>query len=462
MVVDLSFLLLLGAGIVYIAIFIFALNFFIFKKGLPEDWKSKKNIFNSKASTGDKDMAFGSLITAIDAGMNTNITHDELKELLYRAALYPEFLTDGRYSSYALKYIEILLIEDDIDTAVRTLATIEPFVGKTDAYYFAQGEILFKKKDYGQAVKIFRDVGKNYAYRFRAEIYLGLCYFKTLLLSKAHTILKKSLKEDIPYYLEDDVKFAYASSLFQSSRNNFDFINFLAPLQQKRKWAGPVAILLGKVYARNGNQDGARSILEEVRSILPANAGEDALELRYLLARQYINRRKYDEAQECLKEIIDTDSSYKDVEDLFARNSDIFSNKLLDKYLSGHEEDILPILRELIRLNLGEQKENVTIERLESQSPDKFINFSVTIDESQWLQKTHYYFNRDPSQELNEEMMRAHLTFLQSHNYDLGFFFTPIVARLNLIESVEGRSINLIFKDTLVEQLEQINEKLDS
>lgn len=276
---------------------------------------------------------------------------------------------------------------------------------------------------------------------------LGLSYFKAQKYKESLPYLKKTLDMQPD---NKEIMFSIAVAMTETGMGEKALKIFLH-LRPDPVFGARSCLEAGRVHERQKNLELAIQDYE-IGMKLQNVPEKEALLIKYRCANDFIALKNLSKALTLLKQIQALHPGYKDVEALVARYAELNQNSNLQTYLLSGTSDFVALCRKFIAVYYAKQV--VKIEDVSVQAESVEILCDVDFDKMEDRELFRFYRSTNVIGDMNIRELHSKLRDLKC---DRGFCVTMGKFSESAHKFIDGRPIDFIEKDQLVNVLKKIN-----
>lgn len=344
-----------------------------------------------------------------------------------------------------------------------------------------QGETALKLKRPIDALRGLMSAAKINSDNFEVNYYIGQAHFLSGAADKAVPCLRRALtfnrempgmnelmglalyniknyKDSLPFLRraleetpEDKTLLFSTADAMQQTGFGDKALKVFMHLRADPEYGARSCLAAGIMHMNGGTFDKAMQDFEialKHENITP----DTLLEVKYRLAGCYIQNNDVDQGLNLLKEIQMTNSSYRDVNAMVTRYTELKQNKNLQIYLTAGSGDFVALCRKLVEKFYGRAKIRILDISVTSDSTEVLTD----IETAKWEDSVIFRFYRTTGA-IGELHIRDFHGRIRDARAGRGVCVTAGTYSDEAKKFIEGRPIDLVDKSELIHRLKRVN-----
>ncbi|MDR0377927.1 MAG: tetratricopeptide repeat protein [Spirochaetaceae bacterium] len=350
------------------------------------------------------------------------------------------------YKRYGLSAMKKGIVEE----AVKGLAAAR--VRRPDDFEvnYNLGVLEFQRNNYEKAVPILQQAQRQNPEHASTLMYLGRAFFKIKKYKEAMSFIRRAI--DIA---PDDKEALYTLGECYLEANQLDqAVKIFSHLRADPVQGPRSCLMCGTINLDRYQYDKAIADFEiglKHKNIKP----DVALEIKYKLAIACLKKDEIGQALKYLREIQQTNASYKDVAILLGKYQELNANKNLQIFLLAPSSDFVALCRKIVLTYFGRVK--IKISNI-SVNKNEWADMLAEVDTPKWSDTVMFRFIRSQGA-VGELIVRDFHSHLKEANAGKGICITVGTFTDEAKRYTEARLIDLIDKEKLAAILNTVDAK---
>ncbi len=333
---------------------------------------------------------------------------------------------------------------DDAMTGLTKVLRLDP--KNYDANFYV-GRVLYDKKDFDKSILCLKRAAAVASEK--TEVYEPLAF--SLYNAKKYRESLPYLKKVLDEAPENKEALFYAASAMEESGAGDKALKIFMHLRPDPTFGPQSCVAAGSIHEKQGQFEKAIQDYE-IALKLENIPQETKLTIYYKLAQVYLKQHAIGKALTYLKQIQSITPNYRDVASLVSRYQELNQNSNLQAYIMSGTSDFVALCRKFVEGYYPGAF--VKIEDI-SVAADS-IEVLCSVETSKWEDKELFRFFRS-SGSVGELYVRDFHSKMRDIKCDRGFCVTAGSFSEDAAKYVEGRPIDLIEKNKLVQVLKKLD-----
>jgi tetratricopeptide (TPR) repeat protein len=360
-------------------------------------------------------------------------SYETLVELAPSVPGVNEFEANLRYGLSALKL-------GMINEAYKGLSTARNLKQDDFEANYNLGTLEFQRKNYEKAISLLQQARRQDAEHVPALRCLGHSFFKIKKYKEAMSYIRKA----IDLAPEDKESLYTLGECYYEANQTEQALKIFSHLRPDPVMGASACLLSGTINADQHQYE--RAIEDFEIGLRHTNIKPEVkIDIKYRLAKLYLQQNEIGRALTCFKEIQLENAGYKDVAMLIGKYQELNANKNLQIYLMSSSADFIALCRKVVMSYY--QRARVKITNI-SVNKNEWADILAEVDTPKWSDVVMFRFIRSQGS-IGEFIVRDFHSHLKEVKAGKGICITVGSFSDEARRYTEARLIDLIEKDRL-------------